>query len=113
MLARIRFAVTALGHETLIPVPVPSLGFQFPVQGTHTLFVARRPHNNLSRSRVGSFVNSVQSSCRQFTKRPAQFTKPPTTTVVSVFQVSQTGDWGDIQAIQTVVMRTRVPGFLD
>ena len=106
MLARIRFAVTALGHETLIPVPVPSLGFQFPVQGTHTLFVARRPHNNLSRSRVGSFVNSVQSSCRQFTK-------PPTTTVVSVFQVSQTGDWGDIQAIQTVVMRTRVPGFLD
>jgi hypothetical protein len=24
------------GHETLIPVPVPSLGFQFPVQGTYT-----------------------------------------------------------------------------
>jgi hypothetical protein len=32
---------------------------------------------------------------------------------MSVFQVSQTGDTSAVQAIQTVVMIARVPGFVD
>jgi hypothetical protein len=48
-------------HETLIPVPVPSLGFQFPVQGTHTLFAAHRPpqHPHLQPCRRFRELNSV------------------------------------------------------
>jgi hypothetical protein len=87
------------GHETLIPVPVPSLGFQFPVQGTHTLFAAHRPHNTLYRSHVGGFVNSVQSSCRQFTKPPAQFTKPPTPTTTTTVGVPLSANWASDDSV--------------
>jgi hypothetical protein len=44
------------------------------------LLPLQRPSNRalkLSRSHVAGFVNSVQSSCRQFMERRVQFTKPP------------------------------------
>jgi hypothetical protein len=75
-----RKASADLRSRTLIPVSAPSLGCEFPVQGTHTSLRHIDLHNTLSCSHVGGFVNSIQSSCRQFMKPPEYFTKPPTPT---------------------------------
>jgi hypothetical protein len=55
------------GHDTLISVPVPSFGFHSLPRYQYSL-CGRPIPQHLSCSHVGRFVNSVQSSCRQFTK---------------------------------------------